>query len=546
VRLAIGLAHEYSAESLSLQNLKGEDQSRAAIIAEAAEQAGCRATLGLMTLWESGQGEDGGESYDSYDRRRSRYGSRERSSESEYRMIEIYDTSLSVNHWAAFDGSHPSFGKLAFEESQLVSEKPILERKPREDFEGYTGNAGMTLQRWYRQAIVAVWPQKAHYKVLCAAGTAAVAKELLRQARDLSVLTGTAKQQHREECRRFAGAIISRWRISAYASKNSSCDVMLQALQRIGSRKQFLRFVGEVIPNDMGLSKVEMLARMCRRFGWKNCSVGLNAVYGQKKGRFLARNGKLLRAIAGIEKPTAEHLQCCRKLTLSLQDAVTVWALQIKPDWEDQDVDTISLVADLIDASGRLQDEDILRKSITVVQSLTDKLDPVAVQIPAALRLISESRLVPSDLSTPARKWLQSLQDLLEQRTAVEPQPPADFTRDAVLDCKCAVCKDVNRFLQSPAEETYTYRARQDLRQHLESQIRRYKADLSTETIRRGSPQSLLCRKTKVSWKLRHDVWKHDCQSLALIHDFLTAAGPAEKQPRLRKTDVKRTAKQSK
>lgn len=543
-RLAIGLAHEYSAESLSLQNLKGEDQSRAAIIAQAAEQAGCRATLGLLTLWESGQGEDGS---DRYYYRHSRYGSRERSSraKSEYQMIEVYESDLSVNHWAAFDGSNPNFGRLDFEENQVVSEKPILERKPEEEFEGYTGNAGMTLQRWYRQAVVAVWPQKAHYRILCGAGTAAVAKELLRMAKVLSQLTDVAQQQHREECRRFAGAIISGWKTPIYGSSGSSCDVMLKALQRIGSRKQFLRFLSDVIPDDPGCSKFKLLAHMCRRFGWQNCDIGLNAVFAQHKGRFLVRNAKLLKAIVELDDSTAEQLQCGRNLAVSLQNAITVWALQIKTDWDDQRVDTVSVAVDLIDASCRLQDDETLRKSIAVVQSLTDKFDAVAVQIPAALRLISESRLMPSELPTPVREWLQSLQNLLEERTAVEPQPPADFARDAILDCKCSVCKDVNKFLQNPTEENCTYRARQDLRQHLDSQIRHSKADLSTETIRKGSPQSLLCTKTTASWKRRHDTWKHDCVSLVSIRDFLNSAAPPVKQTVVEKTDKKRTTKKN-
>ena len=36
-----------------------------------------------------------------------------------------------------------------------------------EDFEGYTGNAGMTLERWYRHAAVVLWPESRHFEILC-------------------------------------------------------------------------------------------------------------------------------------------------------------------------------------------------------------------------------------------------------------------------------------------------------------------------------------------------------------------------------------------
>ena len=39
-----------------------------------------------------------------------------------------------------------------------------------EDFEDYTGNAGMTLERWYHRAAVVIWPRERHFAVLCGAG----------------------------------------------------------------------------------------------------------------------------------------------------------------------------------------------------------------------------------------------------------------------------------------------------------------------------------------------------------------------------------------
>ena len=38
-------------------------------------------------------------------------------------------------------------------------------------FEGFTGNAGMTLERWYHRAAIVIWPRDKHFAVLCDAGT---------------------------------------------------------------------------------------------------------------------------------------------------------------------------------------------------------------------------------------------------------------------------------------------------------------------------------------------------------------------------------------
>ena len=67
---------------------------------------------------------------------------------------------------------HPCLGEIQLNEDEIVSDEPLQEAKPnREDFEGYTGNAGMTLDRWHHRAAVVIWPRAKHFHVLCSAGT---------------------------------------------------------------------------------------------------------------------------------------------------------------------------------------------------------------------------------------------------------------------------------------------------------------------------------------------------------------------------------------
>jgi len=546
-KLAFGLSHEYSKDGLSPQNLKGEDRTLAEVITSAAENAGCRATIGLLTLWECGSASsDGDDGYDRYSRR-SRYydddsDDDDDNSDGVYTMLDVDDASLTASDWIGLDGIRPRFGKLSFEEKEIVSQWPIKQTTPEEEFEGYTGNAGMTLQRWYRQAVVAIWPNESHYCVICNAGTGASVAELCRMADQIPGLSGDEKLQHRIECRRFGVAIISKWKsghdVTVGDKRVSEANQMLKALSRIGSRGLVQKFLRKIVPTEPLLTNAQRLARLCGRFGWSACDTGLSVIFEQKEPPRLNRNATLLHALCRHSDQDQAKIAICEKLTDMMLQAVITWATQIKFDhWDDRNVKAADLMRHLFKSQCLLDDDGRLAKTLELIQQFTEKFNPVAVQIPVASELLPFlTKHRPKNIQ-PIQNWLNSLQTLLEQRTAEEPQPPADFAREAVIVCTCANCKSMNTFLEAPAEKQFPLRVRQDLRNHVEQNIRQYKADLSTITIRQGSPQTLLCTKTNASWEFRHETWRHDCESLSIIRKILTLlnAAPATKTSSVKK-----------
>ncbi|NNF95426.1 MAG: 2OG-Fe(II) oxygenase [Halobacteria archaeon] len=152
-KIAITLDHRYTQDGLSVDKLKGVDRARAEVLFEAAEQADCVAHLALVTLWQSGAAEGG---YDEYSYRGGYRGYYRSDVEDEddydetggdYEMGEIYDHSLSANHWSDHQGKKVRFGEIHLDEVDIVSEAPLDDGDPNsEDFEGFTGNAGMTLE----------------------------------------------------------------------------------------------------------------------------------------------------------------------------------------------------------------------------------------------------------------------------------------------------------------------------------------------------------------------------------------------------------------
>ena len=170
-KLALTLDPKYTQDGLSWDALKGADGAKARILAEAAEEAGCQAFLALLTFWESGSSEE----YDDYGYgrrsryRRSRHDDEEDDDENDddgsidgkHKMSEVFDSSLTVENWQSAAGDRPPLGKIPVEPNEVAPPESLRAVKPEEDFQGFTGNEGMTLDRWYRHAVVCIWPRGA-------------------------------------------------------------------------------------------------------------------------------------------------------------------------------------------------------------------------------------------------------------------------------------------------------------------------------------------------------------------------------------------------
>src|SRR4051812_32968201 len=144
-KLAITLDHQYSKDGLAWDALKGVDRVKARVLLDAARQAGCEAYLALLTFWESGSAEDdGGYGYGYRYGRRRRWNDDDEEEEDDgagrYKMEEVYDTSLTAEHWSDPEGNVLPIGKLSVEEDEVLDPDALKDVDPEEEYEGYTGN----------------------------------------------------------------------------------------------------------------------------------------------------------------------------------------------------------------------------------------------------------------------------------------------------------------------------------------------------------------------------------------------------------------------
>jgi hypothetical protein len=105
----------------------------------------------------------------------------------------------------------------------------------------------------------------------------------------------------------------------------------------------------------------------------------------------------------------------------------------------------------------------------------------------------------------------------LRARAAEPLAPPADWRRAATLPCGCRNCTELARFLADPERQTWTLKAAEAERSHVEDSIRQAQADLDLTTDRRGRPYSLVCTKNQASYERRARQRRQDLKDLALL-----------------------------
>jgi hypothetical protein len=116
----------------------------------------------------------------------------------------------------------------------------------------------------------------------------------------------------------------------------------------------------------------------------------------------------------------------------------------------------------------------------------------------------------------------------LETRAAEPLEAPQDWSRASDIRCACEHCTALRRFLADPATETWTLKAREEIRSHVGGEIKRACADLDVRTERRGSPHGLVCRKNSASYDRRVAQRRQDLADIAILKGTMDAMASLE------------------
>jgi len=521
--LVFALEHLYTQRGLSLNLLKGGDRKLADLVVSAADKANCRVYLAQVERHLQQWADDGsfGRGY------RYRF---DRTPRKKIEIGETYEDELSGTQWTDIRGKKQPWGAIAFDLSAVVSSVPLDDWKPTsEEFEGYTGNAGNTLDRWYHHSAVVIWHCDDHFDVVASSGAFEMFGSM---AAKLAKTPKKRLEDARRDCLRFARAIIARWpqRFFGYgplaAEAKSPLDDFPKHVLLLHDRDTVAMFLSKLAEQDQSLPLRSFVVDVCREFG-------ANAFAQQLKQLLSAQTnvrGRQETAYRDIEWLTA---LCCDKQADADKSALAeeLCALAVARFCEplpprspyyspyyrrEPSVSEISLplLLKALLAGGR--DEDLSRVVRFVQQSPDDfRLDDC--QVPSLKELIPWSRKQLGRIHPQLASWLAAVREYLETATTRPPLSPHDWARPADVDCKCRFCAQLNAFLADPANEVGRIPAREDARQHLIAMIGQYQCDVKHSLERKGSPFSLVLTKTTGSFDRAMKRLEADCLLLKAL-----------------------------
>lgn len=535
-KLAILLDHQYTQGGLAWDALKGTDRVKARVLAAAARRAGCKAYLALLTLHQSGEGEEPGGGY-GYGR--GRWQDRYRDDEDEggnggeYTMVEIFDSDLTADHWSDPEGNSLPMGELTIEEDEVLDPESLTAVKPEEEFQGYTGNEGSPLNRWYRHAAIFLWPEARHLEIICSRDSRGVVPELARLIERRNHAGEEDRAALETQCRDLAAAIVGRWPEEGHArlrtetgSEPSPSSRLLDGLAELDEPRLIGEFLGTVPIRDVSADPGPSIVAIGQKYGWPTFRPQLASIMKETSLKTMERNVRLLETICTAGPPRKEGWdELCADLSQELTAAIEILDRKRLPpgyneDWYPDKVDRAEVLAGLarsLIATGR---SELMARFIDHALATPKKYPMTEAHVEAIVGLRPWLEKHVNKPSHALTSWLESVRKHLEVSTAQEPPEPTDFRRAAPISCPCADCAALERFLKDPAEPVHRFRARESIRRHLEEEIRHRKCDLDLATERRGSPHTLVCTKNKASYLASLKKYHEDRQHLATIKDI--------------------------
>jgi 2OG-Fe(II) oxygenase superfamily len=539
-KLAITLDHKYTEAGLAWDALKGVDRVKARVLDEAAGQASCKAYLALLTLWESGSAEDAGDEYGYGYGRRSRWHDDDDDDEGDdgdgegkYTMEEVYDTSLTAKNWSDSEGNGLPIGTLDVEEEEILDPEALKEVKPQEEYEGYTGNEGMTLERWYRRAAIFLWPERRHLEILCGRDSRNVVPVLNQMVAKWRQTKGKEAAGLKTQCVELAKAILAKWPETLFAREGPTepkTGELLESLALLDDPLLIHDFLGIVMVKDVSVDPGQSLAPICQAQGWGTFQRELLTLMESTNLETMERNVRLLESIC-LAKPGKKKEGWDELYTVLAQALVlAVEAIDEKPlstDWRTRKVERADVLAGLARALIATEQFELLSRFVDHALVLPTTYPLKLAHMPALVSLEPWFKKNVKKPCAPLTRWVASCREQLESLTAKAPAEPTDFHRSAPITCKCADCAELVRFLHDPKESTHRFTMKKERRDHLEREIRNHHCDLDCQLDRRGSPQTLVCTKNKASYQVKLKTYHQDQEYLATVRS-IEASLPAK------------------
>jgi hypothetical protein len=163
-RLVYLLDHEYTEHGLSFARLKGVDAGRVAVLRAAARERDDEIVLALADVHETWSCDEPDQRHGWYDD--DEYEDDDEPDTGSYDLGELLDGGTTLVASIDSSGVPAQVGASGVRDDEMCATTPSGQLQPyASEYEGYMGNYGNTMDRWYRRGAVVMWPRSRDFAV---------------------------------------------------------------------------------------------------------------------------------------------------------------------------------------------------------------------------------------------------------------------------------------------------------------------------------------------------------------------------------------------
>jgi len=524
--LVFALEHHYTQRGLSLDLLKGSDRILADMVVAAAEKTDCLVHLAQVQRHLQQWADDG-----SFGRGYRNRNDRTPRRKSEIVIGETFEDDLHGTQWTDLQENKQPWGDIPLAHGSIVSSTALDDWKPTsQEFEGYTGNEGNTLDRWYHRSALVVWHRDHHFDVVAHSDALNCNPLFYSMAAKLAETPKRRFEDARRDCIRFARAIIGRWPRTylrfgdEWTKGKSPLDDFPKHLLLLHDRDTVACFLSQMAKQDPTLTLKSFVVTVCREFGGQAFAGELKQLllgpHDEREGQEIPyRDIEWLSAFCCDTRTAPDPSQLAAELCAIVVDRFcktetsrSGYDSYLRDRGPSVPEKSLPLLCKALLASGQ---EEGLARVLHFIQQSPDTFRFEECQVPALITLMPWSKKELGRIHPQLAAWLAAVRKALETAAAQPPDPPSDWTRPANVKCNCQYCAQLKNFLADPDKQVGRIRAREDVRRHLMFTLEKHKCDVKYELESVGSPYSLVLTKTYGSFERAVKRYNSDCRLLS-------------------------------
>lgn len=525
-RLVYLLDHQYTQRGLAWGRLKSGDAARAAALEAAAQQLDCDTALALADVHETWQCEEEEEKYGygrhgrrrawGYDEEEENGGEPDDGS-SDHELIDLVDSDVELRHWV---GSRPRAMSAGVDSEELCFTKPSVEFEPFEsEHEGYMGNYGNTVDRWYHRAAVVLWPRDRTFIIRAKASPRWAVGEIGKKIESNKTTEGLSLVQR----------LLPFWKnLAGHGDGQGLIEATLIVAAKLNDAKTAGLLLQPFTLTAVTARATTRVADLLERYGVEWSRTLLRQWTSEKNVHELVD-----KQIAWIRSalPALCRAWCARSasdgqaLAREVLDQQWAWMLD-----RAKGVQKHSSAKDLTKELARLgqpmlalmQGALIAKHSdlkTHIVNFLTNDAGDLPERLPlGVLRAAYDhcrADALPQLVLKPVHAWCsRSLAERLNKPARAED----DWSITTSVRCSCKLCATLTRYLRAADQKRFEWPLAKNGRAHIHGVLDSNDLPVTQTTRRTGSPFTLVLEKTRAVFARdasERESWREDAKWLA-------------------------------